>query len=107
MSENIHAICKVIIPSYLKNKVKKFELLKLPFSDFVNKMNYLIVKFVELNNKVKQTDFQSLEQFLIRIVDPLIEFYVIFLKFFFFALCRGIYIYIKLIISDISKKTFV
>lgn len=81
MSQNIHAICKVIIPSYLKNKVKKFELLKLPFSDFVNKMNYLIVKFVELNNKVKQTDFQSIDHFLIRIVDPLIELYVIFSLF--------------------------
>ena len=89
MSENIDAITKVLIPSFLKNKVKKFELLKMPFSDFVNKMNYLIVKFVELNNKVKQTDFQSLEQFLIRIVDPLIEFYVIFLRFFFICSVQG------------------
>lgn len=82
MSENIDAISKIIIPSFLRIKVNKFKLLKLSSSDFVNKMNYLIVKFVELNNKVKQTDFQNLDQFLFRIVDPLIELFVSFILLF-------------------------
>ena len=64
------------MPSFHRIKLKKFDLLKQPPHDFINKMNYLNVKFKELNSKIKQTDFQNLDQFLSRITEPLIELYV-------------------------------
>ena len=78
LAENIEIICRSLIPSYQRNKMKKYELLKTPTQDFSNKINYLSVKFYELNQKIKQTDFENLDHLLARIIDPLVEFYVIY-----------------------------
>ncbi len=77
ISENIDILAKCLIPGFLRIRVKRLELLKMPTTDFINKLTYLNIKFNELSNKVKQTDFENIDQFIFRIIDPLIEFYSI------------------------------
>ncbi len=43
----------------------------------IEKLNGLKSRFVELNEKLKKSDFNGVDDFLMAIIEPLLEFYVI------------------------------
>jgi len=71
-------ISRSLIPSYREMKLKKLNLVRSNLSreSVYEKFKYLRIKFEELTVKVKQTEFQSLDDFLFKITEPTIELFV-------------------------------
>ncbi len=78
LSRNLDITSRCLIPSHREMKIKKLDLMQSNQNkeSIYEIYKYLRIKFDTLTIKVNQTEFRNLEDFLIKIIEPVIELYV-------------------------------
>jgi len=92
-TKHLDIIHRVIIPSYQAIKVSYLsntDRMGLTADSLEDKFKYLKVKFIELSEKVKQTEFQNLADFMFKVIEPVVELYVI-------IILNSLFIWLKVI----------
>ena len=78
-AKNIEILIKHIIPGFENLKLRNCEPNKInaDLMKAVEKFNVFKVKFDELNRRIKKSEFDGVDDLLIKAIEPIVEFYVI------------------------------
>jgi hypothetical protein len=78
-SKNIENLFKIVIPGLDTLKTNKIDPYKMDLNlvSLIERMNDLKQNFIQLNDRIKHSEFNNLDEFFLKILDPIVEFYVI------------------------------